>query len=113
MDYSYQGCHPPPQLAAMVAQSNDVYDDQCYADSGANVHITNELENLSIKQPFHQKDTVAVGNGAGLAIENTGSTTLSSLHYKFHLHIVLHCPTLQPICYPFGNFVQTISVTLY
>jgi len=93
MDYSYQGRHPPPQLAAMVAQSNAVYDDQWYADSGANVHITNELENLSIKQPFHQEDTVAVGNGAGLAIENTGSTTLSTLHYKFHLHNVLHCPT--------------------
>jgi hypothetical protein len=92
MDYSYQGRHPPPQLAAMVAQANNVYDDQWYADSGANVHITNELENLSLQQPFHQEDTVVVGNGASLAVTNTGSTTLLSLHSKFHLHNVFHCP---------------------
>lgn len=68
-----------------------MYDDQWYADSEANVHITNELENLSIQQPFHQENTVAVGNGAGLDIENMGLTTLSSFHSKFHLHNVLHC----------------------
>jgi hypothetical protein len=28
MDYTYQGRHPPPQLAAMVAQTNVVVEDQ-------------------------------------------------------------------------------------
>jgi hypothetical protein len=94
MDYSYQGKHPPPQLAAMAAQTNATFEDQpWFADSGANTHITNDLENLSIQQPFQFDDTVAVGNGAGLTIENIGSSTLqSSSNSPFHLNKVLHCP---------------------
>jgi hypothetical protein len=49
MDYAYQGHHPPPQLAAMTAQNNAFEENQqWYVDSGANAHVTAELENLSI-----------------------------------------------------------------
>ena len=49
MDYAFQGRHPPPQLAAMVAHTNSEYDEQQWlADSGANAHITSELDNLHI-----------------------------------------------------------------
>jgi hypothetical protein len=93
MDYSFQGCHPPTHLAAMVAQSNAVGEDQQWiADSGANTHITNELENLTLQQPFPSDEIVAVGNGAGLAIENSGSSILISSNSKFHLKNVLYCP---------------------
>jgi len=49
MNYSYQGRHPPPQLASMTAQTNALYDEEqeWLANSGANAHITNNLENLS------------------------------------------------------------------
>jgi hypothetical protein len=93
MDYSFQGRHPPAQLSAMVVHLNsEIEDQQWLADSGANAHITNELEHLSIQQPFKGNDSVTVGNGAGLQIENTGSTILNSENYKFHLNNVLHCP---------------------
>jgi hypothetical protein len=96
MNYSYQGRHPPPQLAAMAAQSNALYDDEqeWLADSGANAHITNNLENLTIQQPFEGNDMVAVGNGSGLKIDNAGSTLLhnSNSSSDFHLKNVLHCP---------------------
>ena len=96
MNYSYQGRHPPPQLAAMEAQSNDLYDDEqeWLVDSGANSHITNNLENLTIQQPFEGNDMVAVGNGSGLKIDNVGSTLLHSSNSSsdFHLKNVLHCP---------------------
>jgi len=41
---------------------------------------------------------VAMGNGAGLAIENTGSSTLLSFHFtvynsKFKIKDILHCST--------------------
>ena len=54
MDYAYQGRHPSSQLAAMVAQTNNTLEEQpWFANSGANAHITSELENLSIQpQPF-------------------------------------------------------------
>jgi hypothetical protein len=92
MDYYYQGRHPPPQLAAMVAQANALHDEQWYVDSGANAHITNDLENLSIRLPFQHEDIVAVGNRARHTIENTGSSTLYSPLSKFHLKQILHCP---------------------
>jgi hypothetical protein len=50
MDYAYQGWHSPLQLAAIVAQNNNYFDDsKWFADCGANVHITNDLETLTIQ----------------------------------------------------------------
>ena len=50
MDYSYQRRHPSTQLLAMVAHTNAAFEDQkWFVDSGANAHITNELENLIIQ----------------------------------------------------------------
>jgi hypothetical protein len=93
MDYAFQGRQPPSSLQAMVSQSLPAYEDQeWYADSAANAHITHDLENLHIQQPFQNNETVGVGNGAAFAIANTGSTTLISPPNKFQLHNVLHCP---------------------
>jgi hypothetical protein len=72
--------------------NSELENQQWLADSGANDHITNDLENLSLQQPFKGNDSVAVDNGAGLEIENTGSTILNSKNYHFHLKNVLHCP---------------------
>jgi hypothetical protein len=47
MDYSYQGRHPPSQLAAMVAQTNAEFENQdWFADIGASAHITPQAENI-------------------------------------------------------------------
>jgi hypothetical protein len=95
MDYFYQGRHPPNQLAAMVAQTNtQLEEQQWFADSGANAHITRDLENLTIQpQPFQGQESVAVGNGAGLGIEHTGSAILHSPKFPFQIRNILHCPT--------------------
>jgi hypothetical protein len=59
MDYTYQGHPPPPPQLATMAQNNAALEDQqWYADSGANAHITADLENLNIQQPFNGQDTV-------------------------------------------------------
>ena len=101
MDYSYQGRHPPTQLAAMVAHTNSqlVEEDHqpWYADSGANQHITADLENLNLSsEPYQGNTDVAVGNGSGLQIQNTGSTTLTAQNSSFKLNTVLHCPDHCP-----------------
>jgi hypothetical protein len=93
MDYAFQGRNPPAQLAAMVAHTNAAYEEpQWLADSGANAHITNSLENLNIQQPFQHNEEVAVGNGTGLAIENIGSSLLHTSNSSFKLQNILHCP---------------------
>jgi hypothetical protein len=69
MDHAFQGHHPPAQLFAMVANSNqDADNGPWYADSAANQHITANLENLSLQQPYSSFEDVAVGNGTGLSI---------------------------------------------
>lgn len=54
MDYAYQGRHPPDQLAAMIAHTNATHntDEPWYVNSGANQHITPNLEHLTLQQPY-------------------------------------------------------------
>jgi hypothetical protein len=92
MDHSYQGRHPPAQLAAMIAQTSSHEDDTWFADSGANHHITSNLEQLTLQQPYNGSDNVAVGNGAGLQIKNTGSLSFRTPHSTLYLNRVFHCP---------------------
>jgi hypothetical protein len=121
MDYSFQGRHPPHHLVEMVAQSNNVYEDpQWFADSGANAHITQDLENLNIQQPLQNNETVAVGNGAALAIANSGSTTLYYPNASFQLYNVLHCPqssanlvSIQKFCHDNACFFILTSSNFY
>jgi hypothetical protein len=50
MDHAFQGHHPPAQLSAMIATSNQAAENgPWYADSAANQHITANLENLSLQ----------------------------------------------------------------
>ncbi|KAA8547190.1 hypothetical protein F0562_003601 [Nyssa sinensis] len=67
MDFAYKGCHPPAQLAAMAATSQDIAPDHqtWLADSGANNHITVDLSNLQISEPYHGENEVAVGQPHG------------------------------------------------
>ena len=77
----------------MAARSNSGYEEQNWlADNGANAHITNQLGNLQIQQPFQQTEEVAIGNGTGLKIKNTGSSLVQSPNSaSFQLKDVLHC----------------------
>ncbi|KAA8515498.1 hypothetical protein F0562_018891 [Nyssa sinensis] len=70
MDFSYQGRHPPAQLAAMAAHTHvpQENDQPWFLDSGANNHVTSALENLTIQQqPYQGSTQVTVGNGEGSA----------------------------------------------
>ena len=93
MDYAFQGKNPPTQLATMITHTNSDYEEQQWlANSGANAHITNQLENLQIQQPFQQKEEVAVNNGIKLQIENTGLALLHTPYSSFKMTNILHCP---------------------
>ena len=53
MNYSFQGRHPPIDLAAIVAEAITTYLNQYqwYADSGANLHVTLDIANLATSHP--------------------------------------------------------------
>lgn len=120
MDYAFQGCHPPSNLTAMVAQSNFVQDkDNWLADNGANSHITTGLENLTIQQPYKGNETVAVGDGSGLGICHVGSSFIqTSYSTMLYLNDILHCPdaaanllSINKFCY--DNDCQFILTSTY
>ena len=96
MDYSFQGRHPPSQLAAMAASFHQKNESQWYADSGATNHITNDLANLSLQSGYQGKDHVTVGNGQGLPIPHTGSSLLHLPHStSFKLNSILYVPQMS------------------
>jgi hypothetical protein len=99
----------------MAAHLNSGYEEQNWlADSGANAHITNQLGNLQIQQPFQQTEEVAVGNGTGLKIENTGSSLVqSSNSASFRLRNILHCPQASTNLLSIQKFALIITATLY
>jgi len=85
------------QLTAMTTQANKELDTQDWlADFGANMHVTAESSNLTNSQPFVGSDTIGVGNGAGLPIQNIGSSLVHpptpTLH-NFLLKNILHYPS--------------------
>jgi hypothetical protein len=92
MDFSYQGRHPPAQLAAMTAKTNPEGYQPWFADSGANHHITDDMNNLQISEPYCGGEEVSVGNGSGLFIAHTGSSLFKHSNTDFLMKDILHCP---------------------
>ena len=64
-------------------------------DSGASHHVTNDLNNLSLHQPYTESDTVVIGNGTCLPICNNGSMRILTLHDFVALTDVLHVPDMS------------------
>jgi len=98
MDFSFQGKCPPSELAVMVSQSTILHEeDKWLADSGANNHIIDDLSKLTLQQPYQGTETVAVGNGNGLQIQNIGSSSFQTPNSNsiVHLNNILHCPEVS------------------
>lgn len=58
-------------------------------------HITSDLHNLSLHQPYNGGDEVLLGDGSGLAITHTGSTTLPLPSNFLHLDTILCVPNIN------------------
>jgi hypothetical protein len=94
MNFSYQGCHPPSQLAALAAHTYGTLEIEqpWYLNSGANHHVTSDLANLSGQQSYHKADSVTVGNRGGPQIANTGFSLISTSQNNFQLNNMLYYP---------------------
>ena len=64
-------------------------------DSGATHHLTSDLHNLSLHQPYLGDDSVMIGDGTGLPITHTGSISLPSPARTLRLNDVLCVPNIQ------------------
>lgn len=64
-------------------------------DSGATHHLTTDLHNLSLHQPYNGGEEVIIADGSGLPITHTGSSTLSTSSRPLALNNILYVPNLH------------------
>jgi hypothetical protein len=70
-------------------------EENCYPDTGATQHITNDLQNLNLtSEEYIGQDQIRIGNGTGLSIKHSGSASLLLSRHKFLLKQLLHVPLI-------------------
>lgn len=81
-------------------------------DSGASHHVTVDLSNLSLHAPYTGTDDVMVGDGTGLPITHTGSTSLNTPTTSFTLSNVLCVPSMKKNLISISQFCITNNVSI-
>ncbi|KAE8678139.1 Detected protein of unknown function [Hibiscus syriacus] len=64
-------------------------------DSGASHHVTTDLSNLTLHSPYDGTDEIMIGDGSGLPISHTGSTSFTTPSHSFSPSNVLCVPTMK------------------
>lgn len=96
LNLSYEGRMPSKKLSAMAAQRlpSDPSSSTWICDSGANTHITSDVNNIINPSEYHGLDQVGgVGKDLSLPITHIGSSSFSSCSKPLQLNNILHCPT--------------------
>jgi hypothetical protein len=85
-----------PSLHANMASTSPATDSSWYPDTGANVHLTNDLSNLNLHvEDYTGMDKIRVGNGQGLEILHSSRGLLPTPSHNFQLVSLLHVPEIQ------------------
>mgnify|MGYP003702400771 CR=1 FL=1 len=63
-----------------------------YLDSATFDHMTHDLSQLSLHQPYQGTDHITVGNGNSIPILHTGKDILPTPHHTFKLNKFLPTP---------------------
>ncbi|XP_010431048.1 PREDICTED: uncharacterized protein LOC104715332 [Camelina sativa] len=63
-------------------------------DSGATHHLTTDLSNLSLQQPYNGGEEVTIAEGTGLPISHMGSTLLPTPSKPLTMNDVLYVPNI-------------------
>lgn len=83
----------PPQKSTSSATTPYGIDTNWYMDTSATDHVTRKLEQLTVRDNYHDGDQVHTASGAGMRINHVGHSTLHSPVSKLHLNNILHVPT--------------------
>lgn len=71
-----------------------VHSDVWISDSVATHHMTSDLRNLTIAQPYTADNKITIGNGAGLPVVHTGSCYIKPADHVLKLNTILYVPSL-------------------
>lgn len=102
--------HWTPQAHYTAASAHDMSMSPWLLDSGASHHIASDLSNLSLHSPYQGGDDVTIGNGTGLPITHTGSTTLPSSSRSLVLNNVLCVPSMKKNLISVNKLCKTNNV---
>ncbi|XP_010507514.1 PREDICTED: uncharacterized protein LOC104784148 [Camelina sativa] len=96
---AYSGGSPQPpmqpwQPRANVAMAPPYNPANWIMDSGATHHLTSDLANLSMHQPYTGGEEVTIADGSGLPISQTGSALLPTPSRSLKLIDVLYVPNV-------------------
>ena len=89
------GLPVPPKANIATTKNNHKTKPNCLLDIGASHHVTVDLNNLNIRQPYKGPDDIIIGDGSGLHITHTGNSTLSTPSNSSSLSNVLCVPTIK------------------
>lgn len=78
---------------AYTASSSGSIND-CYLDFGTNNHIMKDMNQSYMQYPYHDNQSIIVGNGKELEIQHMGSGIHPTPTQKFFLHNILHVPDI-------------------
>lgn len=63
-------------------------------DTGASHHVTQDLQQLTLSNPYPGADQLVVGDGTGLNISHIGTASIKTPSKPLHLHKVLTVPKI-------------------
>ncbi|KAH9717592.1 retrovirus-related pol polyprotein from transposon RE2 [Citrus sinensis] len=95
--------------AAYVANFEGPADEGWYLDNGATHHLTNNMENMHVRDEFNGNEKLIIGNGKGMSITPIGSTTFSIQGSKSQA--ARKCITLKDILFVPSITKNLISVS--
>nr|GEY28459.1 hypothetical protein [Tanacetum cinerariifolium] len=83
------------RLFDWASTQNTVHDTFNRCDTGANSHVTPDLEAMDNSETYYGDEALYVGNGKGLHILHIGSSKVYSSQKTFSLKNILHVPEIS------------------
>ncbi|GKA31561.1 putative RNA-directed DNA polymerase [Tanacetum coccineum] len=100
---------PSANFANTRAQSSNA-SANWHSDTGANSHVTPDLEAMDNSEAYYGDDALHVGNGKGLPILHIGSSKVYSPQKMFSLKNILHVPEISHNLLSVQNFCHDNDV---
>lgn len=96
MNHAFAGKIPQAKLVAMCAHAAPKSSPSSWLnDSSATFHITNDISAFRSHMPYSGEDKVYIGDGQGMQIRYTSTSTFFTPEAIFRLNNVLHVPKMK------------------
>lgn len=91
----------------MATHQPSVHNSSWIMDIGASHHVTQDLQQLTLANPYPGSDQVMVGDGTGMNITHIGNTSLHTPIKPLILNQVFRVPNIQSSLLSVSKLCQT------